>query len=215
MVVRWFGIIFVLLVLSFSTAIQSSAQQVRTERSRLDLGYGASIRYLPNWSLAETHFENAFALVGSPDRAGGTPARTLITVERQKDHSITVRRLADIAVEATMAHRYRTIGGWPAVERRYLAPPSEPVTKKTEELVLHLTTAIAAGDLLIRLETTMRGPTRSSFSQPPERRLADQALAIGRSLVFPIRGGAEEVRKEVELLRKTSPERSRMRRAAQ
>src|SRR5262249_7147160 len=81
----------------------------------------------------------------------------LIFTEKRKSHVEAVRRLREIAQEFHAPVNYLSIGGWPALQRSYTSPREQPGGKEDERvegslMVLHRTTAIAAGDLLVRFE---------------------------------------------------------------
>ena len=209
MPLRWVSIGFGLLLSCASIGIGLGAQRQAREPLHLDLEYGASLRYPSNWSLADKHFANASELVVSGGRAGTDRilARTLVTAERQKDHSVALRQLADVSAKVGPRAQYRTFGGWPAMERRHLTSSElagEGASAPTQERVLRLTTAIAAGDVLVRLETIMMAPTPLAFSRQPRNRIANEAIALGRSVATPTPGNAEEARKEIMQLSQSS-----------
>ena len=77
--------------------------------------------------------------------------QVLIFTEKRKSHAEAVQRLSEIAQEFHAQANYLSIGGWPALQRRYTAPREQPGGEEDERvegspMVLHLTTAIAAGD---------------------------------------------------------------------
>src|SRR5439155_21992887 len=96
---------------------------------------------------------------------------------------------------------FLNIGGWPALQRRYVAPkpqPGEeeaPLAGKTE-MELNITTAVAAGDLLVRLDGRL-------LPDAPAK-IADEIEAIGRSLVFPSTGNPAQVDQEIKNLGSSS-----------
>jgi hypothetical protein len=137
--------------------------------------------------------------------------RTLITTDKRQNRAEALQSLAEIAAEYDTPVAVIAIGGWPAVERKRLAPlefPGEPKIGESAPQALRLTTAIAADDLVIRFE---------SFLAPnanPD--LADHSLAIARSAVFSLVGKDPRLEQNVTLLReqmipamrRASPQRS-------
>jgi hypothetical protein len=84
----------------------------------------------------------------------------LIFTEKRKSHAEAVQRLREIAQEFHAPANYLSIGGWPALQRQYTAPREQPGGEEDERIegslmVLHHTTAIAAGDLLVRFEARL------------------------------------------------------------
>lgn len=156
------------------------------------------VSYPETWTPAEAQYSNALELVTPAEKlgVGVGQARLLITTEWRRDHAKAVRRLAEIAAEVDAPPTFLELGGWPALERRYLAPLArrgQESVPEGQDLVLRVTTVIAAGDLVIRLETVL----------PPgaDSKPADEAVSIGRSATFPSRGQPAEVGEELRLLR--------------
>jgi hypothetical protein len=163
-------------------AARQAAALAHTLEARED---GYVLRYPSDWAPGPASFTNAKRLVARPAgyRAaspGPEPAWMLITTETPKNHAEGLRRLADIASEVRGAATFLKIGGWPALQRRHLRPLEQPsedgVDDQPERMSLRITTAVAAGNLIVRLET---------WVVPPDSGLAEKAEAIGRSLMFP------------------------------
>src|SRR5438552_7261463 len=161
---------------------------------------GATLHFPADWTVAPTRFANASILTTLPARRGGTekPARIMVTWEERTSHDDAVERLAQIAAEVPSTPTFLVAGGWPALQRRDLAPrpkPGEPEGgDASDEMVLRITTAIAADRLLLRLEGSV----------PPERagELAAEVEAIGRATTFAVRGDPAKVAAEVRRLRR-------------
>ncbi len=179
--------------------------------NKLDLDNGVSVGYPATWSVLPKRFRNTTELIvtaGRTDTAAPV-ARAVLTSERHKDSAAAVRGLAGIAAEVAAPVRYRVIGGWPALERRYASPRGERGQRASaarasgakEELALRVTTAIAADDVLVRLETTLLGSAKSAHGRELQRRTADQAITLGRGVVSPKQGIVAEAQKEVARLR--------------
>jgi len=159
------------------------------------------------WSVAP--YADVFQLLNvSADRHDGLDvdtldhtARIIITAERGSDHSQALRRLGEIATEVTSPATFLAVGGWPALQRRHLAPKpqptqNEPLAGSAEETVLQTTTAVAAGELVVRLEGRLPSDAPSA--------LADQMQTIGQSLVFPATGHPAQTDQEIQNLRTIS-----------
>ncbi len=157
---------------------------------------GIHVRYPAGWTVGPHRYTNADELWQVP--AAGKAARIMITTETRINHKDAVQRLFEIASEEPVTSTMLEIGGWPALQRRQLA--EKPIRgqradrMKGPEMILRVTTAIAAGDVLIRLEASI----------PPERaaELADAVESIGRSAAFPRRGDPDVVTREVRDLRR-------------
>jgi hypothetical protein len=125
-------------------------------------------------------------------------ARIFIHTQRRKDHAEAVRHLKEIEAEAISPSTFLNIGGWPALQRGHLTPkplPGQdaPGSSGSPEMVLQITTAVAAEDLLVRLESML------PEGAPPE--VADEVVAIGRSLLFATTGNPAQVDQEIQDLR--------------
>lgn len=162
-----------------------------------------SVRYPGDWTLGPARYVNAQELWFVPPQ--GNAARIMITSERRLDHADAVNRLLEIASEEPATSTMLEIGGWPGLQRRQLAlkPKRGHVVDlvKGEEKILRMTTAIAAGDRIVRLEASV----------PPEREkdLAPIVESIGRSATFARRGDPDAVTREIrDLMRRHAMPRS-------
>lgn len=135
-------------------------------------------------------------------------ARVVVTVEQRTDRDDALRRLKEIAQEWDAPATYLEIGGWPALQRRNLSRRAlkgnealqEPTAEdkgRPERLNLNITTAIAAGSLLIRVEGTM----------PPNggTALEYEIEAIGRSVRTTEPGNPVDAGQAIEQLRAAPP----------
>ncbi|MEP7342305.1 MAG: choice-of-anchor D domain-containing protein [Acidobacteriota bacterium] len=175
-------------------APQSLAQLPMTQSLRIQ-AKGLTIRYPENWTKVESRFANAQELHSLKE--GAKSARIIITSEQRRDHADALRRLREIAAEQDVKTSYIEIGGWPALQRRYTEDVPMP-GKRAQGLgpVAHLvkvTTAIAADDLLVRIDATI----------PSERsaELADQVEGIGQAALLDRKGIPGQVEQEIQTLR--------------
>ncbi len=143
-------------------------------------------------------FANAQELVTPPPKPGTAPlARTLVTVERRRDHAEAVQRLAEIAGAVNAAPTFLQIGGWPAVQRRFTAPL--PLVARAGEIAgptkiaTFTTTAVAVGNLVVRLETTV--------APDADQKLSGEAEAMARQLISPAPRNPLQSQQEVLKLR--------------
>lgn len=133
------------------------------------------------WSSAR--HANVHKIYNVPaDRQRGLTARSLrqavqITVhtERLADHQAALRAMRIIAAESGAEVNLVTIAGWPALQRRFLAPrPLSGQSVQDEGNVWMLTTAVAIGRMVVRFEAWAPENSRRS--------LLDRIAAIGASL---------------------------------
>lgn len=168
------------------------------------------------WRLVNLPAERA--AVADPRTLDGI-GQILITVEQRRSHDEALRRLEEIRAESTARATFTTIGGWPALERRVVEDREQPgdageieerepqqnapgaanqepqLTPKpllTPLRILRMTTAIAAGTMVVRQEARL----------PPDAPAALQTTvtAIGRSLVFRTPGNPAAARREASSL---------------
>ena len=195
-----------LLALCVGVVSQVQAQEPQGRLKKLRLGFGISIAYPANWQVLPREFANATVLAAKEASTGVAPrvARTVLTAEPHKDHAAALRQLADIAAEVSATPEYRVIGGWPALERRYMSPLDRTGQRGRAPdggLALRITTAMAAGAVLVRIETTLLGDTPSPSFGELQPRIVAQAIAIGRSVDAPERGDPAAAGNQIELLR--------------
>jgi hypothetical protein len=165
---------------------------------------GGSIKYPLGWS--PHHYANLHELWNTPpERLANlqpdereTVARIETTVIPCAGHAEAVRRLREIEAEWRITSTFITIGGWPALQRRQLVPKprvsvrSQGASVAKERLVM-VTTAVAAGATLVRLD----GFAPESVSP----QVVDQMESIGRALHPDTEGDPEAAAREVEELR--------------
>ncbi len=101
-----------------------------------------------------------------------------VSTEQRIDHNDALQRLNDIAAETNDPVTHLTIAGYPAIQRRHMAPwPIPGGATPAPGQALTITTAIAAGNELIRLDGSL--PSDSPAA------LADTIAAIETSVAFP------------------------------
>lgn len=201
------SVICILLVsiLAPSRATTAPGQNQAPPTTTLQIpGKGVEVRYPAGWSavgMANVHvlFNVPAHRLNTLDATAlaNTPHIAIFT-ERRKDHAEAVRRLKEIEAEATSPSTFLKVGGWPALQRRHLRPKPLPGQDATSsggsgEMVLQITTTIAAGDLLVRLE--------SFLPEDAPSQIADEVEAIGRSLIFATSGNPAQVDQEIQDLR--------------
>ena len=187
---------------------------------------GVVVRYPTGWSISQT--PDTVRIVNLPqDRLAAADPQTLanatqvsIHIERVRNHAEALRLLQGIRGESTAPTTFLTIGGWPALQRRAVEARPQPGNEIEDDALeqerggpaqqkqmltpanmLMLTTAVAAGDLLVRADG----------SALPDVRGAEDAIvqAIGRSLTFRTTGNAGAVSRELDQLRRAPVPRPR------
>jgi hypothetical protein len=185
----------------------SLAQQPLTNRLDIKAG-GLTIRYPADWSNPPKRFANMDELVNVPAEKQDSvevTARIQITVVPRTDHAEAIRELREIASENTTRPTFARIGGWPALQRRHLGLREQPGEGRdfADKTVLNITTAIAAGNLLVRVEASL--PSAAS------RTLITQVESIERSIGFATQGNPPRTNKEIlELRRRAVPQSSKV-----
>ena len=162
---------------------------------------GITISYPDDWSVAPKRFTNMVELINVPaDQQNVSPITAGVKVRTQSrtDHTEAVGELKEIAAEVSSPSTFLSIGGWPGLQRRSMERRQQPSKgpMNPDEWVLKITTAVAAGNILVRLDASLP-------SDAPQE-LIDEAEAIGRSLTFTVPGDPAEVQKDLEDLRSTS-----------
>jgi hypothetical protein len=153
------GIISLLtLLLAVSSAANSA--ELLTKSLAIDR-LGFTLHYPESWS-GVAQDDHAWMVNAPLEQATGpnldSLAQIFVTTEHRTNHAEAVNRLREICSEYQTTCTYLAIGGWPAMQREVIAPKEEPGAQEepaNEEMMLYITTAIAAGDLLIRAEGRM------------------------------------------------------------
>jgi len=161
-----------------------------------------SISYPAGWSVTQA-MANTWAIVNVPagQRETVTPSvQMLIGYLERTDHADAVSQLAEYANESRVPSTFLAIGGWPALQRVQLIDRPQPGEwpLNPDQQMVHITTAVAAGNLLFRLD--------AGLPSDADQALKDLVLAIGRSLVFSSTGDPAQVQQELNYL-KSLPQR--------
>ncbi len=165
--------------------------------------HGVTLEFPDSW-VETTHPSNTILKrwtsavdgvgAGSPEAEANAP-QMIISTEERLDHEGAVSRLLDIGGVRGATWEYLEIGGWPALQQKYLRDRPQGSKAKIEgsEMILVVQTVVANGATLIRMETWL--PPDASDSEIAE------VESIGRSLITPTRGDAAQVAREIDDLR--------------
>jgi hypothetical protein len=107
-----------------------------------------------------------------------------------------MNQLAEYAKESSQPSTFLAIGGWPALQRVQLVKRPQPGNAPMfpDRNMVQITTAVAAGNLLIRLE--------GDLPSDADQQLKDLVLAIGQSLMFQSIGNPAQVQQELDKLQR-------------
>jgi hypothetical protein len=145
---------------------------------------GVAIRHPEGWTVAPKRLQNLEELIYvSPDVTAKQAVSSLkITSEARRSHAEALRRLKEIAFGiGAPATAFLNVGNWPGFQYRRIEERPQPGEGEggprfADEKVLRVTTAAAAGNLLVRVEAAL-----PSDADPG---LIAEVEAIGRSLTF-------------------------------
>ncbi len=164
---------------------------------------GITVKYPDDWSVGPKRFANQDELIDVP--AGQSASKTLtskikITTEDRRNHEEALRRLEEIRIGIGAPETaYLIVGGWPAIQYRRIEERPEPGQDEfrrpqfSDRKMLRITTAVAAGDLLMRLEAALPSNANSE--------LIDKAEAISRSPIFALKANVEQAKRELRQLK--------------
>ena len=157
---------------------------------------GITVRYPEGWSTGQPTL-SSWVILNVPaaqQNIAKPTVRVLIGYLERPDHADAVKQLAEYANESSQPSTFLAIGGWPALQRVQLVKRPQPGNAPLfpDRNMVQITTAVAAGNLLIRLEAQL--PSNA------DQQLKDLVLAIGRSLTFPTVGNSAEVQQELNTL---------------
>ncbi len=156
---------------------------------------GVAVRYPAGWSMGQPT-QNSWVIlnvpVGQKDTAKPT-VQVAISYLVRPDHADAVNQLAEYAHESHNPSTFLNIGGWPALQRVQLVDRPQPGEERfPDPKMVQVTTAIAADNVLVRLE----GDLPSNADQS----LKDLVLAIGQSFTFISSGDPGQVQQELNRL---------------
>lgn len=169
-------------------------------------GMNVHVPYPTGWSVGSRQLRNGYDLFSAPADKLARPDLTqlghvLVSYEKYQSHAEVLRQLKNIAAEESASLTYLGIGGWPAIQRRFVAPVGQPGEEELEVALyeLRVTTAIAAGTQLVRVEA------RIPLAAPTS--VADDAQAIGQTITFSQSADAATIARELKDIQ-TPPARS-------
>src|SRR2546422_11487362 len=143
----------------------------------MDAEKGISVGYPEGWSTAQPTMTSWVVLnVPADQQDTATPTvRVVIGYLDRPDHADAVSQLAEYANESRKLTTFLTIGGWPALQRVQLVKRPQPSQGPMfpDRNMVQITTAVAAGNLLVRLE--------AALPSDADQQLKDAVLAIGQS----------------------------------
>ena len=159
---------------------------------------GITLRHPEGW-FGTWQGDRGWIVNAPPEQATGAAvgglAQVFVTVEHRTDHADAVRRLREIASEFEAPVMYLTIGGWPAMQRQVITAKEQPGAvgaDAQQQQILTITTAIAAGDLLIRADARMAPDVGEETKQ--------QVLAIESSIGIKTAGDNAQSQRDIEEL---------------
>ena len=122
----------------------------------------------------------------------------MVFKEKRRSRDEAVMRLGEIAAESKVPPTFLLIDGWPAVERREtvtipLPDEAEKSASDSNQKAVLVTTAIAAEDVVVRLEASLPLGVSSSILTEVEK--------IGRSFTFTARPKAAQSKDYLQRLR--------------
>jgi hypothetical protein len=170
---------------------------------------GISASYPDDWSVAQPTV-NTWVILNVPagQQASATPTvRVVIGYLQRTDHNDAVSQLAEYARESQTPATFLAIGGWPALQRVQLIKRPQPSQAPPfpDPYMVQITTAVAADDLLVRLE--------AQLPSDADDELKNLVLAIGQSLAFTSTGNPAQVQQELNTLQSAPKRQSSLRSA--
>jgi hypothetical protein len=178
-------------------SIASAAQQLLPNTAHLD--DGISVRYPDGWSLG-TPAQHSWVLLNVPGSELETvvpTAQVAIGYLLRPDAASAVSQLTQYANESSTKSTFLTIDGWPALQRVQLVKRHQPGEGErppfADPQMVNITTAVAAGNLVVRLE--------GSLPSNANQQLQSLVLAIGQSLTFSSPGGGPQIQLDLKQLR--------------
>lgn len=186
--------------LGFLSVKSAVAQQLLPNTAQLD--QGISVRYPSGWSIGQPTLHSWVLLnVPSNQLESVVPtSQVAIGYLIRVSNADAVSQLTQYANESSVAPTFLTIGGWPALQRVQLVARHQPGEGERNPFpdpqTVNITTAVAAGNLLVRLE--------GSLPSDANQQLQSLVLAIGQSLTFSSTGGTTQVQQELKQLQSST-----------
>lgn len=163
-----------------------------------------SLPYPADWMEVDRIRNSVDLVKPSPKQKGALDARIQITTEARRDHAEAVRRLGEIAVEESDTPQFVVIAGWPALERRRVAPLPVPGAEQrveqpfvSQQKAVRVTIVVAVDRTLVRLEATL--------APGGDEKIADEIQSIGRHLEPQVKGDTKKSEEEIAEVRKSLP----------
>src|SRR5207249_1506559 len=204
-----FGFVLSLIAAGVVPSLSSGSSQSQPNQSSRALtksltiaAKGMALRYPEGWSVGQPTL-NSWVILNAPAGQRETvkpTVRVVIGYLERTDHADAVKQLAEYAKESTQPSTFLAIGGWPALQRVQLVKRPQPGNAPLfpDRNMVQITTAIAADNLLVRLE--------GDLPSDADQQLKDLVLAIGQSLMFQSVGNPAQVQEELNKLQ-SSPRR--------
>lgn len=176
-----------------------AAQALKPHTLRIDAEKSITVSYPDLWSVAQPTM-NTWVILDVPadQQETVTPTvRVVVGYGERIDHADAVSQLAEFAKESGIPSTFLAIGGWPALQRVQLVKRPQPGEgpQFPDRMMVHITTAVAAGNLLVRLE--------ANLPSDADEQLKNLVLSIGQSLAFTSTGDPAQVQQELNELNKT------------
>jgi uncharacterized repeat protein (TIGR01451 family) len=198
--------LFCLALITGPSRSEAQKPPVLTQTLSIDVeGMGITVSYPEGWSVSPKQFINMKELINvAADQQNTLQATASIKIRSQTrtDHAEALHELKEIAAEVDSPSTFLNIGHWPALQRRHMERRQQPSEgpRFADEMALRITTAVAAGNLLVRLDGLLPSDA--------DQKLINVVEAVGRSLVFTVSGNPAQVREELENLRNSARQKS-------
>jgi hypothetical protein len=197
--IRWRILTIALVVLTAALASVAGAQAQTAEiRSGVDLSIPEG------WSRLPSKYRNVVELVNVPASMlalarGAYPLHVKIQVEERKSEQDAVERLLEIATEWEGERRFFIVGGWPALDRRYLLPVPQrgQGAGSQPEYSPSITLAVAYATSVVRIEGHLL---------PQENpQMLDQVVTMASRLQLAKKADPKQTEEKLERLRAWRP----------
>jgi hypothetical protein len=207
-------ILIALVVFIWPSMMSSAEQDTAAAANVLTIGPGSEIRFSSPWRPSGVKYSNAQELVvkqeavtGAEQPAGSLVARILITAEPRSSYADALKRLAEIAASRDEPAKFVEIGGWPAVEMKFIEPlptrgaEGQEGTERSPKkiLVQRAITAIAADDQVVRFDVSV-------LPNAPQA-LMEGAQDLTRSARFAKQGSPAEIQNTLHALQENENKR--------